>query len=159
MSAVCILTPAIIAGWPAISAAVAGAATSMGIAVVRESAVGVRKALAARVACHDAVELTIEDCEVVAEGLAAEEQIVLAKGDVTLRVFRNARGKCKVVAEGKSHSRQELRELGEQLVEKMTQVYVYNKVMTELKNRGFTVIAEEVGEDEAVHIHVRQQMA
>lgn len=156
MSAVCILAPAIVAGWPAISAAVAGAATALGISVVHEGVEGVAQAVSART---QTVELTVEDCEVVGESLATEQQIVLAKEDVTLRVARDARGQCKVSVEGEGHSRQELRAMGQEFMHKLTQMYVYNKVLTELRNKGFTVVSEAVGEDEAVHLHVRQQIA
>lgn len=155
MPGVCILAPAIVAGWPAISAAVAGAAAALGISVVQEGVEGAAQTVSARV---QRVELTVEDCEVVGQSLATEEQAVLAKGDVRLRVFRDARGHCKVSVEGRGHSREELRAMGDEFVQRLTQMYVYNRVMTELKKRGFTVISEEVAGDESVHIHVRQHV-
>jgi len=156
MSAVCILAPAIIAGWPAISAAVAGAATALGISVVHEGMEAAAQTVAARA---ERVELTVEDCEIIGQSLATEQQVVLVKEDVTLRVSRDARGQCKVSVEGAGHSREELRAIGDEFVQKLTQMYVYNKVMTELRNKGFTVVSEAVGEDQTVHLHVRQQIA
>ncbi len=158
MSAVCVLAPVIIAGWPAISAAVAGAATALGISVVHE---GVASAAQASVASGQAttVELTVKDSEILGESLATEQQVVLRKGDVTLRVARDARGQCQVSIQGTGRSHEELRAMGDEFVRKLTQMYVYNKVMSELRNKGFTVISEQVGEDQAVHIQVRQQVA
>jgi ABC-type transporter MlaC component len=104
------------------------------------------------------VELTVEDCEVVGQSLATEEQIVLVKDDVTLRVSRDTRGRCKVSVTSVGRSTSQLREIADEFVQKLTQMYVYNKVMTELRNKGFTVVSETVAEDDTVHIHVRQQV-
>jgi hypothetical protein len=38
----------------------------------------------------------------------------------------------------------------------MTQCFVYNKVMTEMKAKGFQVVNEEIMGDESVRIHVRR---
>jgi len=158
MSAVCILAPTIIAGWPVISAAVAGAAAALGLSVAREGvAAAAAVAHARQEESQRTVEVAVEDCEVLGENLAGQEQMVLAKEDLTIRVFRDARGQCRVSVKGAGRSEAELRELAEELVQKLTQIYVYDRVMNELRSRGFTVVSEEVAADETVHIHVRQQ--
>ena len=139
-----------------------GAAAALGFSVAREGvcaysevAAGVE---AAQHAAQTTVEVEVENCEVLGQSIATEQEIVLVKGDVRVRISRDLRGGLKVCAEGEGRSREELREIGEQVVGKVTQMYVYNKVMTELKNKGFTVVNEGVAEDETVHIHVRQQV-
>ena len=51
--------------------------------------------------------------------------------------------------------RSELRRVGEDLLGRVTQQYVYDRLMTELAARNVSVIAEEVTEDAAVKIRVR----
>jgi Protein of unknown function (DUF1257) len=154
MSAIIILTPVVIASWPAIAAAVTGAASAVGLMVggiVKES---VKEAVKEEAGQQVEVELT--DSEVLAKDLACEKEIVLTKGDIELRVSRDERGRCKVCAKGKGHSKAELKQLAEQFVQKMTQCFIYNRVASELKNKGFQMVNEEVMKDETIRIHVRK---
>ena len=153
MSTVIVLTPVIISSWPAITAAVAGAATAMGL-VVKES---VKQAVHESVAnVEQQVEVELAESEVLAQNIATDKEIVLTKGDVQLRVQRDARGRCTVCAKGKGHSKAELKQMAEEFTNKMTQCFVYNRVAGELKNKGFQVVNEEVMEDEAIRINVRR---
>lgn len=153
MSTVLILTPVIISSWPAITAAVAGAAAALGL-VVKESA---KEALAEQnVNVAESVEVELSESEVLAQQLASGKEIVLTKGLVELRVRRDERGRCVVCASGVGHSKVELKQMAEEFTKKMTQCFVYNKVTSELKNKGFQVINEEVMEDESVRINVRR---
>ncbi len=151
MSAVLILTPVIVSSWPAIAAAVAGAATSMGFAA-KES---ISEAMAAQEE-QNSVEVEVEASEVLGENVATGQEIVLTKGNVELRVKRDERGRCTICAKGKGHSKVELQQMAEEFSQKMVQCYTYNRVATELKNKGFQVVNEEMMEDEAVRIHVRR---
>ena len=148
--------------WPAISAAVAGAAAALGFSLAREGARAYSEAVAGveglQGAAQATVEVAVENSEVLGENIATEQEIVLVKGDTRVRVCRDLRGSFKVCVDGSGQSREELRKVGEHVVEKITQMYVYNKVMTELKDKGFTIVNEGVAEDETVHIHVRQQV-
>jgi predicted phosphoribosyltransferase len=57
--------------------------------------------------------------------------------------------------EGTNQSRSELRRLGQELIDRVTQQYVYHRVVTELKARNMTIVDEEVAEDRTVKIRVR----
>jgi transcriptional regulator GlxA family with amidase domain len=57
--------------------------------------------------------------------------------------------------EGKGHSKAELRKIGQELVDRVTQQYVYHRVMTEMQERKMHVVSEEVAEDKTVKIRVR----
>lgn len=151
MSAVLILTPVIVSSWPAIAAAVAGAATSMGFAA-KES---ISEAMAVEEE-QNSVEVEVEASEVLSENVATGQEIVLTKDNVELRVKRDERGRCTVCANGKGHSKAELQKMADEFSQKMVQCYTYNRVATELKNKGFQVVNEEMMEDEAVRIHVRR---
>ena len=155
MSTVLVLTPVIISSWPAITAAVAGAASALGL-LVKES---VKEANAQnQVEVKQSVEVELSQSEVLAENLATDQEIVLNKGSIELRVKRDERGRCVVCAKGLGHSDVELKQIAEEFTQKLTQCYVYDKVMRELKTKEFQIVNEEVMNDESIRIHVRRWM-
>ena len=152
MPVVFVLTPVIISTWPVLTGAVAGAAVALGLTVRATAKEEVQQA-------HETVENQVEvglaETEVLSESLATEQEIVLTKGTVEVRVRRDARGRVTVRAAGHGHAQEELRALCEQFTMKLTQCLVYNRVMTELKAKGFQVMNEEKLQDETLRIHVR----
>ncbi len=154
MGAVLILTPIVISSWPAITVAVAGAASALGF-TLRKTA---QEAMQQEKADEEvrAVELEMANSEVLAQNLATDQRIVLTKGSVQLSVERDARGHCKVCASGKGLSKAELKQTAEQFTQKLTQCFIYDKVMKELKSKSFQVVNEEVMQDEGIRIHVRR---
>ena len=155
MGAVLVLTPVIIGSWPAIAAAVAGAASAMGLLVSESVKETVEESQSVT---EQSVELEVSDSEVIAESMATDQEIVLTKGSIELRVKRDERGRCSVCAKGTGHSEAELKQIAEQFTQKLTQCFVYDKVMRELKNKDFQIVNEEVTEDENIRIHVRRWM-
>jgi ABC-type transporter MlaC component len=154
MSTVLILTPVIISSWPAITAAVAGAATALGF-VMQRTAQEVMAGVETQEGVEN-VEVELAESEVLAQSLATNQQIVLTKGDIKIVVERDARGRCKVCASGKGHSKVELKQVAEEFTQKLTQCFVYNKVMKELKGKKFQVVNEEVTQDQSIRINVRR---
>ncbi len=152
MSTVLILTPVIVANWSVITAAVVGAASALGL-VVKET---VKEEIKNQQAVEESVEVELSNSEVIAKGLALEKEIVLTKGTIELRVSKDERGRCKVCAKGKGHTKAQLKEIAEQFTQKMTQCFVYNRVATELKSKGFQMINEEVMDDQSIRINVRR---
>lgn len=157
MSAILILTPVVIGSWPVITAAVAGAAAAMGL-IVSESVKEAVKESQSDSAVEQSVEVELSDSEVLAESMATDQEIVLTKGTIELRVKRDERGRCIVCAKGIGHSEAELKQVAEEFTQKLTQCFVYDKVVRELKNKEFQVVNEEVMEDESIRIHVRRWM-
>ncbi|MHC4354086.1 MAG: hypothetical protein ACYTE3_05180 [Planctomycetota bacterium] len=155
MSTVVILTPVIISSWPAITAAVAGAATALGLAMKQSVKESVEESVQ-QADAEQEVEVALAESEVLAQSIAVDKEIVLTKGNVELRIRRDERGRCSVCAKGKGHSKAELKLMAEQFTQKMTQCFVYNRVADELKNKGFQTVNEEIMEDEAIRIHVRR---
>ncbi len=155
MSAILILTPVIIGSWPAITAAVAGAASAMGLIVSESVKEAVKQSQSTT---EQSVVVELADSEVLAESMATDQQIVLTKGTIQLCVKRDERGRCSVCAKGTGHSEAELKQIAEEFTQKLTQCFVYDKVMRELKNKNFQVVNEEVAEDESIRIHVRRWM-
>lgn len=150
-----VLVPVVIASWPAISAAVVGAAAAMGLAVKGSVKQGVdtKQQQQTQQKC---VEVAMNDSEVLSQNIATGQEIVVTKGTVELRVRRDERGRCSVRASGIGHTEAELKQIAEEFTQRMTQCYMYNKVLTELKGKGFQVVNEEQMEDQALRIHVRR---
>lgn len=155
MSAVLILTPVIIGSWPAITVAVAGAASAMGL-LIKDS---VKETVSqTQINTEENVEIELSQSQVLAQSMATDQEIVLTKGTVELRVKRDQRGRCSICAKGSGHSKAELKNIAEEFTQKLTRCFVYDKVVRELKNKDFQIVNEEVAEDESIRIHVRRWM-
>jgi len=153
MSAVCILTPVVIMAWPAFSAAVVAAASSLGYQVAAE----VNSQRPGETVRKDsgAVQLEIERSEVVTNQLGRDQRIAVSREGVTVTFSRDARGKASLCVSGGGQSDAELRALGEELSQAVVQQYVYQKLMDEMRARGFNVVEEEVTEDRSIRLKVR----
>ena len=160
MSAVLVLTPVlapiVVGGWPAVTAAVAGAAAAMGLVASSSAKEKSKVAAQAEAQAENAAEVELSESSELAQSLVSEEEIVLTKGTVTLRVRRDERGRCTVCAKGPGHTEAELKAMAEEFSQRLTQCVMYNRIMTEVKTRGFQVIDEEQMEDETVRIHLRR---
>lgn len=150
MSTVVVLAPIIIANWPVITAAVGAAVGTMGFAMVRRE-----EAATSRAATKTREEIQVDNSEILASGSGAEEEIVVQREGVRAIFTRDARGALRVCMEGTGQSKTELRRLGQELIDRVTQQYVYHRVVTELKARNMTIVDEELSEDRTVRIRVR----
>ena len=153
MSCVCILTPVVIAAWPAFSAAVVAAATSLGYQVASE----INNDSYATVAPKQSssVSLEIAQSELVTNQLGRDQRIAVMRDGVTVTFSRDARGKASLCVTGCGQSDEELRALGEELSGRVVQQYVYQKLMDEMRTRGFVVVEEETSENQAIRLKVR----
>jgi len=153
MSCVCILTPVVIAAWPAFSAAVVAAATSLGYQVVSEVNQGSTAAAAST--SSGKVSLEIAQSELVTSQLARDQKLAVTRDGVTVTFARDARGKASLCVTGSGQSDEELRALGEELSGRVVQQYVYQKLMGEMRTRGFVVVEEEADAHQAIRLKVR----
>jgi hypothetical protein len=154
MSCVCILTPVVIAAWPAFSAAVAAAATSLGYTIVKEG-VDQMQTSEAGVAGERKVSLEIEQSELVTNQLGRDQCIKVTRGNVTVIFSRDARGKASICVTGPGHSDEELRAIGEELSRRVVQKYVHQRLLDEIRTRQFVIVEEEVDENQAIRLKVR----
>jgi hypothetical protein len=153
MSCVCILTPVVIAAWPAVSAAVAAAATSLGYAVVE----GAQRVAENRAEADDSsktVEMEIANSTVVTDRLGRDQKITLVREGITVTFSRDARGRAALCVSGEG-SREQLRAQGEELSRCVVQHYVYQKIKEELQNRQYLLVEEEIDENRAIRMKVR----
>ncbi|HEX9048184.1 MAG TPA: DUF1257 domain-containing protein [Verrucomicrobiae bacterium] len=153
MSAVCILTPVVIMAWPAFSSAVVAAAGSLGYQVASE--IRGQSPRGKQPANTQGVQLEIERSEVVTNQLGRDQRIAVTRDGVTVTFSRDARGKASLCVTGKGQSADQLRALGEELSQAVVQQYVYQKLMDEMRSRGFNVVEEEVNEDRSIRLKVR----
>ena len=151
MSTVLILTPMVIGGWPAISAAAAGAAAALGLALKGE----IDEMTKEHENQRQEAEIEIQESEVT-EALHSGQEMVFGKGEVSITVRRDERGHCTVCAGSETKSKAELQKIAEEFSEKLQQVFTYNKVMTELKQKGFNMVNQEIMDDQSIRIHVRR---
>jgi len=153
MSAVCILTPVVIMAWPAFSAAVVAAAGSLGYQVAAE----INSQRPGETLRKEAgsVQLEIERSEVVTNQLGRDQRISVTRDGVTIIFSRDARGKASLCVTGNGQSEEVLRALGEELSQAVVQQYVYQKLMSEMRARGFNVVEEETTQDRSIRLKVR----
>jgi hypothetical protein len=149
MSTVVVLAPIIIGSWPAISAAVTAAVGTLGFAAVRGAEVKSRTTAKVR------EEIEVDNSEILQATAGQGEQLVVEREGLRAIFSRDARGSLRVCLEGVGYTKPQLRRLGQELVDRVTQQYVYHRIVTELKSRNMQIVDEEVAEDRTVKIRVR----
>lgn len=150
MSSVIVVAPIIIANWPAITAAVAAGVGTLGYSVVNTGAL--------QSSANENVtreEIEVENSEVLDRSAGTGEQMVVEKEGVKATFTRDARGALKICMEGVGKSKAELRQIGEELMGRVTQQYAYHRVVTELNERNMTIVEEGMTETESVKIRIR----
>lgn len=152
MSAVVVVTPLVIASWPVITAAISGAIGTMGFSLVQQ---GERAHESNRIRTKTRAEIDVEDSEILAESAGMHEEIVVERDGLRAVFSRDERGALKLCMEGEGFSKSQLREIGEELIGRVTQQFVYHRVMSELKERRMNVVEEEMTEDRTIKIRVR----
>ena len=150
MSTVLVVTPLIVAGWPMLSAAITSAVGTLGFAAAHG---GTRRTV--RPEATTRAEIEVDDTEILAGSAATDEELVVERDGVRATFRRDARGALRLCMEGAGHSKAELRRLGEELIGRVTQQYVYHRVITELNERQMSILDQQVGQDQAIRIRVR----
>lgn len=153
MSAVCVLTPLVIGSWPLIAAAVHGALASMGFSAV--AGVSEQRLVDGPRGAERSVETELAQSEVLDEQLGESESIVVQQDGLRIEFGRSARGVCTVCVSG-ARSHAELERIGAEVAGRVTQQFVYHRLMTELKQRNFDLLDERVEQDGSVRLHLRQ---
>ena len=150
MSTVIVLTPIIIANWPAITAVVSAAVGTMGFAAAQ----GI-ESQQSHTTGTTREEIEVDNSEILENAGGRGEEIVVEREGLRAVFTRDGRGSLRVCMEGHGRSKADLRKIGQELVDRVTQQYVYHRVMTEMQQRNMHVVSEEVAEDRTVKIRVR----
>jgi hypothetical protein len=151
MSTVIVLAPIIVASWPAITAAVTAAIGTMGFTLARAAVPEQRLQIKEK----NRTEIEVEDSEILQATAGTGQELVVERDGVKAIFSRDPRGALKVCMEGTGYSKSELKKIGEELLGKVTQQYVYHRIVTELKERKMSIVDEEITEDRTVKIRVR----
>jgi len=150
MSTVIVVAPVVVAAWPAIAAAVTGAIGALGFAIVQGET-----GVAQRVQTKNKAEITVDDAEILAGSEGLDERLVVEKEGIRAVFTRDARGALKVCVEGEGLSKTQLKKIGEDLIGRVTQQFVYHRLVTELKDRHMPIVEEQVEQDRTIKIRVR----
>src|SRR5688500_16008048 len=150
MSCVCVLTPVLMAAWPALIAAGVSAAASLGYEVV-----AARKSHP--IEGHQPLEVKLEvpQSEIVTEQLGRDQRMSVTREGVTVTFSPDARGKAEACVTGDGYSKEQLRALGEELSGRVVQQYVYQRLMSEIRARQFVVVEEETDSNRSIRLKVR----
>ncbi|MFM7804723.1 MAG: hypothetical protein ACKPGK_09555, partial [Verrucomicrobiota bacterium] len=134
MSAVAIIAPIVVSSWPAISAAVASAAVSLGFSVAREVAQeGLSQDLRPG---SNTVTLDVPNCSAVTGTLGRDQRIRLSRDGVQVEFSRDARGRDSVCVTGEGLSEEQLRAIGDEVAGRTVQHYVLAKLKSEMAGKG-----------------------
>jgi len=81
--------------------------------------------------------------------------MTVTRSGITVTFSRDARGRASLQVTGTGQGQEELRALGEELSQRVVQQYVYQKLMDEMRKRGFNVVEEEQNADQSIRLKVR----
>jgi hypothetical protein len=150
MSCVLVVTPLVIGSWPAIAAAITAAISTMGFAVAKGA-----DRRGAQNKTNTKAEIEVADSEILEDAAGTGQEVVVEKAGIRATFSRDTRGGLRVCMEGEGFTKAELKRVGEELIARVTQQYVYHKVVTQLKERKMAIVDEEVAEDRTIKIRVR----
>ncbi len=146
MCSVIVIVPVIVA-WPFFMAAASSVALRLGYHLQKEQIEETEET-------RQKVEVDVKDSNILSESMIYEETFTIQAGDVDVTFMKTPRGKVKMVVTGDNHSHEELREIGNDILDKVTQQYTLTKVKKELESRGFEINEEENLKDGSVKLNV-----
>jgi hypothetical protein len=178
MSTVLVLTPIVIANWSAIAAAVSTIAAQQQFAIAKAEAQqkvrarrllrelgkqGAKQADATSTTqsppllgqTEGRAEIELPESEILPTAPGVAETMTIERDGVRATFSRDERGALKLCLEGPHLSKAQLLAIGEDLMGRVTQQYVYHRIVSELKERQVAIVGEEVSPDRSVKIRVR----
>lgn len=151
MPCVTVVAPILTASWPVLSSAILSAAVNLGYSTIKdiqEKQEQVEK---------ESVEIAVDNCEVLKEAMDKRQQEKLVnKEDVGIAFYNDIRGKFCMRINGIDKTKEQLKEIGMEMLNKINQQYVYNKIISELKHKGYSVVSEEMTKNKSVQVVVRR---
>lgn len=139
MSAYCVFTPVIVdMAWPVLSSAIASAMVNLGYEVVSTANMPQE--------ASSTVELDVKQSQGFERTLGELEELAVRKDSLSLVFRKGADGRLKICARGMGLSDDELKAAGTEALNGFLQAYVREKVMSELKKRGFKLDEEKLSD-------------
>ncbi|MDI6784664.1 MAG: hypothetical protein QME64_11310 [bacterium] len=107
-------------------------------------------------AAQTTVVIPFEESAIFEEQRIGKKGLQFNKEGISISLFKDDRGKysLKLTASGKTSD--ELKAIGTDMKERITQQYVYHKVLTGLKNKRYVVVAEEMNTERTVRVVLRR---
>lgn len=139
MSSVCLSTSVVVAAWPAFCAAVTSAAHSLGY-VVMETVLQPLPTLPAQSAEADA---------------GPDQPICLSRRGVVARFRPDGCGSATLCVSAADRTEDQLRGQGDELNRRVVQRYIRQRLVDELHERRFVVVAEEIDAHQNIRLKVR----
>ena len=163
MSVICITAPVVITSWPLITAAITASVTSLGYALAADNANILNECLQDNSEYDEEYlankqtreEIAFENSEILAEAHNRGETLTVEKDNIKATFHRDVRGSLRLTIDAVGLTKAEIRKIGDELIGRVTQHYAYNRLMTEMKERGMVIVEETVEEDDTVKIRVR----
>ncbi len=159
MSTILVLAPVIAGSWPVYASLVTGVALSMGYNVLSgvselEDVKGISDV------CGDMIEeVGIESTHKIVSTMKDGDSLKFTNGKYELTFVKDARGMCACrvkCAAGTKAGKKELQNEAKKIINKTTQAYVYNKLKSELANKGYNIIADGVTDEGGIKITLRK---
>ncbi len=141
-----VLIPAATAAWPLLAGAAAAAAASMGYSVAPAEVVDEAR--------HNCVDLPLENAEPLTQGMNRNEALTFTQDGAVIRVHRNQAGRVVVNVSG-AEAEEELRAIGREMSNALVRQYAYHQLVTELKQREFSMVDEQTEDDGTIRLRVR----
>ena len=135
MSTILVVTPILVASWPAITAAVTAAVGTMGFSIAQDAV-----SLVSAGSGMTREDIEIDDSEILEDAVGTDQKIVVQRDGIRATFSRDPSGGLRLCMEGQGTSKSQLRKLGEELLGRVTQQYAYHRIVTELKNRNMTIV-------------------
>jgi len=154
MSMIVLLAPLIASAWPSVASAILGTVGAMGYSVVDSKEL---KRKDSKV--KTCVEVDVKNSNVISEFIKDKQTINVEKDNVLVSFQKGADNRCKITVMGEGKTDAELKAIGEEMAKAVTQKYVYNKIMSELKQKDFSIVEEKIEEDNTIRINARRYVS
>ena len=152
MSMIVILAPLIASAWPSLASAIFGSVSAMGYSVLDPKELRNNKV-------KTCVEIDVKNSNVISEFIKNKQTITVEKNNILVSFQKGADNRCKITVMGEGKTDAELKQIGEEISKVVTQKYVYNKIMSELQQREFSIVEEKVEEDNTIRINARRYVS
>ena len=159
MSTVIVIAPVVVTSWPMLVTAITAVVSTLGYAAVADAQQEITQD------CMDCFEdekelqmseeFTLENSEILAAARDRGETMTIVNGNVRATFHRDERGTLRLTINAVGLTKAEIRKVGDELIGRVTQQYAYNRLVTEMKERGMEIVEETVEEDDTVRIRVR----
>lgn len=160
MSTILVLAPIIAGSWPVYASLVTGVAVSMGYSVLKEnSELNASSDCRADAQEEIAEEIGIESTHKIVSTMKDGDSLKFGGPRYVLTFIKDPRGMCKCrveCAKGVHASKEELKREAQKVINKVTQTYVYNKLKSELTQKGYNIISDDVSQESGIKVTVRK---